>query len=434
MTRMTDYASSSPDHTPIANRQKSAAGVEHARTQWLRVWTIIFAGIVAALHIGKAPIAVPLLRQDLGLSLAFASWIIGAYAIIGAVAGLPAGILISFVGARRSLVIGLLVIGAASCAGALATSGPTLLVTRVLEGAGFLMVAIAAPMLLRMLTAAKDRDAVFGWWAIYFTAGSVIAMLAGPLVARFGWQSLWYTTGLLSLAYSVVAWFAAPSRAQGCAQRRRARCEISQESCGRPGPSCWRWRSASIPFNITRSAACCRACWSSDLRSPLRRQAGSAQPASWRAGSALSRRVFCYDKASRCGQSSRPLSVSWAWSRSAFSTPPCRFWALPRLGSPVSGRPVLSRRRFTRLLPGSRPELGDARAHGWMPGAGQPSGARPRPLRTRRSGRAFGMVRRARSVRRNCLRRRGGSVGDSQTVARAVKPSPRRISVRRRPA
>jgi MFS family permease len=205
MTRMTDYAPSSPDHTPIENRQKSAAGVEYAHTQWLRVWTIIFAGIVAALHIGKAPIAVPLLRQNLGLSLAFASWIIGAYAIVGAVAGLPAGILISFVGARRSLVIGLLVIGAASCAGALATSGPTLLVTRVLEGAGFLMVAIAAPMLLRMLTAAKDRDSVFGWWAIYFTAGSVIAMLAGPLVARFGWQSLWYTTGLLSLAYSVVA-------------------------------------------------------------------------------------------------------------------------------------------------------------------------------------------------------------------------------------
>src|ERR1700731_4335557 len=126
MTRMTDYASSSPDHTPIENRQKSAAGVEYAHTQWLRVWTIIFAGIVAALHIGKAPIAVPLLRQDLGLSLAFASWIIGAYAIVGAVAGLPAGILISFVGARRSLVTLTTLIGTQTCAGALQKSGPTI--------------------------------------------------------------------------------------------------------------------------------------------------------------------------------------------------------------------------------------------------------------------------------------------------------------------
>jgi MFS family permease len=207
---MSDYASPSDD-TTTRSRQKSGAQVAYARTHWLRVWTIIFAGIVAALHIGKAPIAVPLLRQDLGLSLAFASWVIGAYAIVGAVAGLPAGIVINFLGARRSLVLGLLVIGAASCAGGASTSGPALLATRVLEGSGFLMVAIAAPLLLRMLTAPKDRDAVFGWWAIYFTAGSVIAMLAGPLVARFGWHTLWYITGLLSLGFSLVAWLAAPS-------------------------------------------------------------------------------------------------------------------------------------------------------------------------------------------------------------------------------
>jgi len=218
MARMSDYASSS-QHTTIDNRQKSGAGV---RTRWFRVWTIVLAGVVAALHIGKAPIAVPLLREDLGLSLAFASWIIGAYAIVGAVAGLPAGMIINFVGARRSLVIGLLVIGAASCAGALATSGPTLLVTRVLEGTGFLMVAIAAPMLLRMLTAPRDRDAVFGWWALYFTVGSVVAMLAGPLVARLGWQALWYATGLLCVAYSVVAWFAAPVAPKAAPSSQRA--------------------------------------------------------------------------------------------------------------------------------------------------------------------------------------------------------------------
>ena len=106
MTRMTDYASSSPDHTPIENRQKSAAGVEYAHTQWLRVWTIIFAGIVAALHIGKAPIAVPLLRQDLGLSLAFASWIIGAYAIVGAVAG--QGAVAGLVGIEDGVVSGVI--------------------------------------------------------------------------------------------------------------------------------------------------------------------------------------------------------------------------------------------------------------------------------------------------------------------------------------
>jgi predicted MFS family arabinose efflux permease len=181
-----------------------------AQTRWLLVWALIFAGVVAAFQVGKAPIAIPLIRQDLGLSLTFASSIIGIYAVVGAIAGLPAGLLINFVGARRSLIIGLLVIGAASCAGAFATSGRTLLLTRVLEGTGFLMVAIATPTLLGLVTASKDRDVVFGCWAVYFATGSVIVMLAGPLLAAFGWRSLWFSTGLLSLAYAVVVWSVAP--------------------------------------------------------------------------------------------------------------------------------------------------------------------------------------------------------------------------------
>jgi MFS family permease len=135
-------------------------------TRWLLVWALIFAGIVAAFQIGKAPIAIPLIRQELNLSLTFAAWIIGVYATVGALAGLPAGAVINALGARPCVIFGLLIIGAASCSGAFATGGVALLTTRVLEGAGFLMVAVATPTLLSLVTAAKDRDlvfAAFGW-------------------------------------------------------------------------------------------------------------------------------------------------------------------------------------------------------------------------------------------------------------------------------
>jgi predicted MFS family arabinose efflux permease len=181
-----------------------------SQTRWLLVWTLIFAGVVAAFQVGKAPIAIPLIRQELGLSLTFASWIIGVYAIVGAIAGLPAGLVINFLGARPSAIIGLLVIGAASCAGAFATGGRALLLTRVLEGTGFLMVAIATPTLLGLVTASRDRDVVFGSWAVYYAIGSGIVMLAGPLLAAFGWRSLWFSTGLLSFAYALVVWAVAP--------------------------------------------------------------------------------------------------------------------------------------------------------------------------------------------------------------------------------
>ena len=181
-----------------------------AATQWRLVWTFILAGVVAAFQIGKAPIAIPLLRQDLGLGLAFASWVVGIYAVVGGIAGLPAGLLINVLGARRSVVIGLLVTGAASCTGAFAQSGPVLLLTRVFEGAGFLMVAIGTPTLLGTVTAQKDQTFVFGFWAVYFATGSVAVMLAGPPLLAFGWQGLWLITGLIALGYAWVIWWTAP--------------------------------------------------------------------------------------------------------------------------------------------------------------------------------------------------------------------------------
>ena len=48
-----------------------------SKTRWPLVWVLIFAGVVGAFQVGKAAIAVPLLRDDLGLSLTFASWVVG---------------------------------------------------------------------------------------------------------------------------------------------------------------------------------------------------------------------------------------------------------------------------------------------------------------------------------------------------------------------
>jgi MFS family permease len=180
------------------------------KTRWRLVWILIFAGVVAAFQIGKAAIAVPLLRDDLGLSLTFASWVVSISAGVGAVGGLPAGLGIKFLGARRAVVGGLLTIGIASCAGAFASGGPMLMVTRLFEGLGFLMVVIGTPTLLRTVTAIKDRDLVFGCWTVYYATGTVIIMLAGPWLAEFGWQGLWLGTGLVALGYAIVVRTVAP--------------------------------------------------------------------------------------------------------------------------------------------------------------------------------------------------------------------------------
>jgi predicted MFS family arabinose efflux permease len=185
---------------------RSPAGRVRAHTQWSLVWVLIFAGVVGAIQIGKAPIAIPLLRDELGLSLAVAAWVVGIYAAVGAVAGLPAGVLVNILSPRRSVIIGLLIIGVASCSGAAAASGSFLLFTRALEGAGFLMIVVAIPALLESVIEPQDRDVAFSYWPVYFPIGVVAIMLTGPLIGRLGWQFLWLSTGAVALVYAAVVW------------------------------------------------------------------------------------------------------------------------------------------------------------------------------------------------------------------------------------
>lgn len=173
-----------------------------ARTRWGLVLALILGGVIVALQVGKAAIALPVVQAELSLSLFAAAWIVGAYSALGAVAGLPGGVLVSMFDARRALLAGLTLAGLASLAGAAAPNGPILIATRVLEGCGFLTAAISTPRLMRSLVAHKDTATAFALWAVYLPSGAAIMMLAGPYLMVFGWQTLWIVNGALVLAYA----------------------------------------------------------------------------------------------------------------------------------------------------------------------------------------------------------------------------------------
>ena len=173
------------------------------RTRWGAAFILIFAGVISALQIGKAAIAVPILQRELALTLVAASWIVGAYGVLGAAAGLPAGILSSMLSARTTLIAGLAVAGIGSIAGAFAESAAILIATRVLEGCGSLAASLAVPRLLRAVTAPRDLPPMLAVFAAHLPFGSVIMMLAAPHAMWFGWQGLWLINGAIVLGYAV---------------------------------------------------------------------------------------------------------------------------------------------------------------------------------------------------------------------------------------
>ncbi len=206
------------------------------RTRWGAVLALILAGVMVALQIGKAAIAAPVLQRELMLSLVVASWIIGAYGVLGAVGGLPSGILASLFSARRTLIAGLIAAGAGSLAGAAVSDGTMLILTRVIEGCGFLAAVLAIPRLLRAVTAPRDRDTVLAVWGAYMPIGSVIMMIGGPLLLSFGWQALWIVNGVAALLYAGVIAILPVTEEQEPGRRGFTLGPNIRQALGAPGP------------------------------------------------------------------------------------------------------------------------------------------------------------------------------------------------------
>ncbi|MFG3454461.1 CynX/NimT family MFS transporter [Stutzerimonas stutzeri] len=172
------------------------------------VWMVLGCGVVAALHVGKAAIATPLLQADLALSLGQAGWLTGIFAVLGVVGGAPAGALVAAVGDRRSLLVGLLTMAIAGAVGALTDAYSVLLASRLVEGLGFLLTIVAGPALLQRLTTGAQRDMAFSLWSCFMPCGMAIAMLVGPFFQT--WASFWWASSALAAMAAVTTLYCVP--------------------------------------------------------------------------------------------------------------------------------------------------------------------------------------------------------------------------------
>jgi MFS transporter, DHA1 family, inner membrane transport protein len=175
--------------------------VRPGASPWATIALVAGGGVISAWQVGKVPVALDMIRTDLALDLAAASWLLSAFAFIGAVAGAPIGLVIDRVGAKRMMIAGLLLQGLASEAGSVATNEFVLGATRVMEGLGFLGVVVAAPALIVTLASPGDRERAMALWATFMPAGMGSIMLAAPLLDALTWRGFWMLIGLAHIAY-----------------------------------------------------------------------------------------------------------------------------------------------------------------------------------------------------------------------------------------
>lgn len=175
-------------------------------------WIVLAAGVSGSLHVGKLPPAVPVLQQELGISLLQAGFLLSTVQVAGMLLGLIVGLGADKWGLRRSLLAGLLLMALASALGAGATSVGWLLGLRALEGLGFLLIAMPGPALIRRSCAPSELGMRMGWWGAYMPLGSALGLLLGPWVLKLSsWQLWWLLLGAVSLLAAWVVWRKVPA-------------------------------------------------------------------------------------------------------------------------------------------------------------------------------------------------------------------------------
>ncbi len=173
---------------------------------------VVLAGITAALHVGKLPPALTVLKETLEISLLQAGFLVSLVQLAGMFLGLIVGLSTDTLGLKRSITLGLGLLAGASLLGGLAETPTFLLLCRALEGLGFLLVVLSAPALLRQLVSIDRLHRAMALWSCFMGLGVGTALLTGPwVIAWLGWQGWWWTLAgwtllmLLSVRWRVPA-------------------------------------------------------------------------------------------------------------------------------------------------------------------------------------------------------------------------------------
>ena len=169
------------------------------RTPWGPIGLLVAAGIVAAFQVGKAPPALPSIREDLGATLRQAGWLLSTINLMTAVGGMAIALTADRLGHRRLVILGTTLTLAASLAGAFAHDVDQLLVTRVFEGLGFVAVTVAIPTLLLRIAQPGDQRLTMALWTTYMPAGAGTMMLISAVVLPgASWRIAWLVAAAAS--------------------------------------------------------------------------------------------------------------------------------------------------------------------------------------------------------------------------------------------
>jgi len=183
-------------------------------TRRIPPWAVLLICCVAqfmvVLDVSIVNVALPQMRQDLGLSVTGQQWVVNAYTLTFAGFLMLGGRAADLFGRRRVFLFGLGLFTLCSLVGGLSQNGTWLVAARAAQGLGG---AILAPATLTLLTSKYTephaRRRALGAWSATAASGAAVGVLLGGILTQyFDWRWVLFVNvpiGIVLIAASVVA-------------------------------------------------------------------------------------------------------------------------------------------------------------------------------------------------------------------------------------
>jgi EmrB/QacA subfamily drug resistance transporter len=177
-----------------------AAGPDRAAATGVLAAACISALIVNA-NTSAVTILLPAISKDVGAPVAQLQWAVTGYSLVGAAVIVTSGALGDVFG-RRKLFIGGLALFIGSCVLiALSTSGPGVVIGRMIQGAsGATILACGMSLLSVAASGAEQMRAITIWGAASAVGAAAGPLIGGVLVDLTGWQGLFWIDAAIAVA------------------------------------------------------------------------------------------------------------------------------------------------------------------------------------------------------------------------------------------
>jgi MFS family permease len=171
------------------------------------VWVLVTANVVIALGYGVVAPVLPQYARNFGVSIAAATFVITAFALMRLCAAPVSGLLVQRLGERRIYLTGLVIVAVSTGACAFAQTYWQLLVFRSLGGFGSAMFTVSSLGLMIRISPSDARGRVAGLFSSAFLVGSVGGPVLGSLTVGLGLSAPFVIYGVALLIAVAVVFF-----------------------------------------------------------------------------------------------------------------------------------------------------------------------------------------------------------------------------------